>query len=182
MVPGITALLEAGAEPVRIVCFGDSITGVYYHTGGRRAYPDMVGIALGRIYPSAPVAVINSGISGNTTEAGLQRIESDVLARRPHLVTVMFGMNDVARLPAEAYQRNLHDIAAQCAGAGAEVVLCTPNSVYPEDDSRSMEALAQFAGIVREVAAARNLPVADCWRAYEDLRARDRRAWQLLLS
>ena len=26
------AMLEAGKEPVRIVAFGDSITGVYYHT------------------------------------------------------------------------------------------------------------------------------------------------------
>ena len=25
-------LLRAGAEPVRIVCLGDSVTGVYYHT------------------------------------------------------------------------------------------------------------------------------------------------------
>ena len=30
-------LLQAGKEPVRVVCLGDSVTGVYYHTGGRRA-------------------------------------------------------------------------------------------------------------------------------------------------
>src|SRR5688572_16733780 len=40
--PKIAALLEAGERPVKIVCIGDSITGVYYHTGGRRAYPEMV--------------------------------------------------------------------------------------------------------------------------------------------
>ncbi len=30
-------------KPVRVVCFGDSVTGVYYHTGSRRAYTDMLG-------------------------------------------------------------------------------------------------------------------------------------------
>lgn len=29
--------LLAGGKPVTVVCFGDSITGVYYPTGGRRA-------------------------------------------------------------------------------------------------------------------------------------------------
>jgi len=44
-----TQLMEAG-QPVRIVCFGDSITGVYYHTGGRRAWCDLLGVALvGRV-------------------------------------------------------------------------------------------------------------------------------------
>jgi hypothetical protein len=39
------AKLKAG-EPVKIVCLGDSVTGIYYHTGGRRAYPEMLGLAL----------------------------------------------------------------------------------------------------------------------------------------
>lgn len=178
----IVPALEAGTEPVRIVCFGDSITGVYYHTGGRRAYSDMVGIALRQLYPRAQIEMINAGISGNTTEEGLQRIGADVIAQRPHLVTAMFGMNDVVRVSPEAYRRNLGDIAAQCEAAGAEVVVCTPNSVYPEDDSRPMEVLSQYAQIARQVASERGLLLADCWQAYEDLRARDVRTWQLLLS
>jgi len=56
-------MLEAGQEPVRIVCFGDSVTGVYYHTGGRRAWTDMLGIALGKAYPKAKVEMFNAGIS-----------------------------------------------------------------------------------------------------------------------
>jgi len=51
--PRTVKLLSAGEETVRIVCFGDSLTGVYYHTGGRRAYSDMLGIALKKITPRA---------------------------------------------------------------------------------------------------------------------------------
>src|SRR4051794_39903014 len=36
------AELLAAGKPVTIVCFGDSITGVYYHSGGWRAYPEML--------------------------------------------------------------------------------------------------------------------------------------------
>jgi lysophospholipase L1-like esterase len=89
-------LLAAGKEPVRIVCIGDSITGVYFHTGGLRAYPEMLEIALQKIYPQAQVTVRNAGISGDTTKGALARLDRDVLTHKPHLVTVMFGMNDMA--------------------------------------------------------------------------------------
>jgi len=34
------------SEPLKIVCFGDSVTGVYYHTGGRRAWPELLQLVL----------------------------------------------------------------------------------------------------------------------------------------
>jgi lysophospholipase L1-like esterase len=60
-------LLTFGEKPVTIVCLGDSVTGVYYHTGGKRAYPEMLEIAIKRAFPKANVTVINAGISGHTT-------------------------------------------------------------------------------------------------------------------
>src|SRR6266567_4729526 len=59
----VKELLAAG-KPVTIVCFGDSITGVYYHTGGRRAYPEMLELALKKVHTTALVKVINAGVSG----------------------------------------------------------------------------------------------------------------------
>ena len=176
------ALLQAGQEPVRIVCFGDSITGVYYHTGGRRAWHDMLALALQRLYPQARIEMTNAGISGHTTVDALARIDRDVLAHRPHLVVVMFGMNDVTRVPPESFRANLAEIVQRCRGVGAEVVLCTPNSVYPEDSARPVAKLAAYAQIVRDVAAEQRAPLADCYQAYEDVRARDRRAWMALMS
>src|SRR6187200_1498548 len=78
--PAVAAVVKrlASGEPTRIVCFGDSITGAYYHTGGERAWCDMLGIALTQIYPQARVEMVNAGISGQTTVQGLARIEKDV--------------------------------------------------------------------------------------------------------
>lgn len=172
---------SSGKEPVRIVCFGDSITGIYYHTGGRRAWPDMLGIALQRIYPHEKVEIINAGISGNTTGTGLTRMEKDVLAYKPHLVIVMYGMNDCAGAQPEIFSDNLKHIVQRSRDAGAEAVLCTPNSIYPQDEVR-FQHLAEFAEVVRKVAAEMSVPLADCYRAYEDVRARNPIEWMLLMS
>ena len=103
-------LLDAG-KPVKIVCFGDSITGVYYHTGGRRAWCEVLGIALKRIYPRAQIEMINAGISGNNTIAALKRMEADVLNHNPQLMVVMFGMNDVAGIPPAATAVRLSELS-----------------------------------------------------------------------
>lgn len=103
--PRAEDLLRAGAEPVRVVCLGDSVTGVYYHTGGRRAYPEMLPIALKRLCPNAQIEVFNAGVSGNSTVDGMNRLDSDVLAHKPHLVTVMFGLNDMTGVRANRHAR-----------------------------------------------------------------------------
>ena len=44
-----------------IVCLGDSVTGVYYHTGGRRAYPEMLEVAIKQVIPKAKMNVTEGG-------------------------------------------------------------------------------------------------------------------------
>jgi len=174
-------LIAAGKEPVRIVCIGDSITGVYYHSGGLRAYPEILQLALQKIHPQAQVTVRNSGISGDTTTGGLKRLERDVLAHKPHLVTVMFGMNDLARTPVADFQNNLREIIRRCRAIDAEVILCTQNSVV-ESPQRPAAKLAEFTQAIRDIAQAESLPIADCFAAFEAVHAKDELEWNLLLS
>lgn len=174
------AKLEAG-QPVRVVCLGDSVTGIYYHSGGRRAYPEMLSLALQAAYPQTPVTVVNAGISGNTTADGLSRLQADVLEQRPDLVTVMFGLNDITRVPLDEVRANLGQIIDRCRAAGAEVLLCTPNSVL-DTPSRPITKLVEYCNLLREVALQRQAPVCDIYAAYEALREREPLAWRLLLS
>ncbi|MBB5031198.1 SGNH/GDSL hydrolase family protein [Prosthecobacter vanneervenii] len=175
------ALLAAGQDPVRIVCIGDSITGVYYHSGGRRAYPEMLQIALQQLHPQAKLSVHNAGISGDTTTGGLKRLDRDVLSRKPHLVTIMFGMNDLVGTPVDVFKKNLREMIARCRAAGAEVLLCTQNSVV-ETPQRPCARLAEFTQAIRDVAKDEALPVADCFAAFEAVHAADAAEWNLLLS
>jgi lysophospholipase L1-like esterase len=176
----LMAKLKSG-KPVRIVCFGDSVTGLYYHTGGRRTYTDMLGIALRRAMPVADVTTINAGISGNTAIAGLKRIERDVLSKKPDLVTVMFGLNDMVRRPLDQYQKNLEEIVALCRAAGSDVLLCTPNAVT--DTSRRPTAkLVQYCEIIRDIANKTQVPLCDTYAAFDELRKTDRTRWRLTMS
>lgn len=165
----------------RIVCLGDSVTGVYYHTGGKRAYTDMFGMALQKSAPQATFNMINAGISGNTTINGLDRLDRDVLQHKPDLVTVMFGLNDMTRVPPDQYRANLTTIVQRCEAAGAKVMLCTPNNVI-DTGSRPIVKLEQYCAIVREVGKTLGIPVADCYAGMEVLRKQDADRWRLLLS
>lgn len=175
------ALLEQGDQPVRIVCFGDSITGAYYHTGGIRAYPELLEIALRRLYPRAQLSVINAGLSGDTTTGGLARLERDVLARQPHLVTIMFGMNDLVKLSLVDFRRNLQDICARIRSAGAEVLLCTQNSVT-DTELRPGSKLTEYIEVIRGVGREESITVVDGYALFEAVRTRDPLAWTRLCS
>lgn len=175
--------LESGeGRPVKIVCFGDSVTGLYYHTGGVRAYTDFLGIALRRLYPQAKIEMVNAGISGHTTDNGLARMEKDVIFHRPDIVTVMFGLNDLGKSgKIEAYRANLGRIVDRVRAAGGEAILCTPNSVITTE-RRPFEGLVNYCQVVREVALAKQVPLCDSFAEFEKLRAEDELAWRLTMS
>jgi acyl-CoA thioesterase-1 len=103
-----------------IVCFGDSITAGY-------------GVAPGKAYPNDLQSdleahgyhyrVVNSGISGNTTKDGVDRLQ-DVLRLHPAIVLVEFGGNDGLRgIPIADTRRNLATIVSTLLHAGSKVVL-----------------------------------------------------------
>ena len=185
-------LLDEAREQVRVVCFGDSITGIYYHSGNRRAWPEMLKVALTRLYPKAELTVFNAGISGNTSAQGLSRMQKDVLDRKPHLVVVMFGMNDLAYGAATpekdaaskaAFSGRLKAIVEKCRAANAEVILCTQNPVYPgAAPRRPPERVGEFAALIGKTGAELGVPVADVYSEWEKLRKTDPRAWRLLMS
>lgn len=103
-----------------IVCFGDSLT-AGFGTDPGEAYPDVLQQLLdARGYH---YHVLNSGISGNTTKDGLDRI-TRVLARHPKLVVLEFGGNDGLRgLPLEQTQTNLASMIHQLQASGTQVAL-----------------------------------------------------------
>jgi lysophospholipase L1-like esterase len=173
--------IQTGERPVRIVAFGDSITGVYYHTGCSRAWADMLELALKKPYPNAQIEMTNAGISGHTSAQGLARIEKDVIAKKPDLVVVMFGMNDCSRAPLEEFRKNMEKIAERCFDAGSAVVFSTPNTVY-QNPHRPIAWLAEFARAAREVARKLEIPMADSFSAYARMEREDPNGWRLLMS
>jgi lysophospholipase L1-like esterase len=180
VLPRVHERLRTG-QPLKIVCLGDSVTGIYYHTGGRRAYPEMLPLALQKVFPEAAVAVINAGISGNSTRDGLRRLDKDVLAHKPNLVTVMFGLNDCARLPIDEYRTNLITIIHKCRAIDADVMLCTPNGVL-ETTGRPVKKIREYGDVMHTIAREEKVAYCDVFAAYQAFQKHDEKAWRLLLS
>lgn len=175
------SLLNLVDRPTTIVCLGDSVTGVYYHTGGYRAYPEMLEVAIGQAVPNAKVKVINAGISGHSTTEGLARLDRDVLGKKPDLVTISFGLNDMTRVSEEQFRKNLDTLIVRCREAKSQVVLCTPNSVITTA-GRPIEKLRRYCDIIHSVGRELNVPVCDQFAAGEALRTKDAWSWRLTLS
>ena len=115
--------IESGADAT-IVCFGDSITAGY---AVRRGFPSFLLESLRQRFPDSKIEMINSGISGDTSQDGLSRLDWAVLSYEPDLVTINFGINDcVLGLSLEEFEMNLVEMVRRIrAGPGSEVLLLT---------------------------------------------------------
>jgi acyl-CoA thioesterase-1 len=101
-------------------CFGDSIT-AGHGIDPAHAYPaDLQALLDARGYH---YKVVNSGISGNTSKDGVDRLK-DVLRLHPAVVIVEFGGNDGLRgIPIDVTRRNLDTIVGAILRSGSKVLL-----------------------------------------------------------
>ncbi|MBI4842023.1 MAG: arylesterase [candidate division NC10 bacterium] len=110
--------LEAPGEVV--VFFGDSIT-QGHGVRAEESFPSLVARDLG-------IPMVNAGVAGDTTAAGLARIERDVLPLHPRLTLVEFGGNDfLRRVPLEETLKNLDTIVKTLIAQGMMVVILEVN-------------------------------------------------------
>jgi len=77
--------------------------------------------------------VLNKGISRNNTFDLLARVDTAVLAKKPDLVIMMIGTNDVRTaekiIPVTQYQYNLEKLIAKIKGSGSELLLLSPTPI-----------------------------------------------------
>ena len=99
-----------------ILAFGDSLT----HgtgAGAEETYPAALAGLLGR-------EVVNAGVPGEVSAAGLKRLPELLAEHQPALVILCHGGNDfLRRLDREALIGNLREMIALCQESGAEVLL-----------------------------------------------------------
>ncbi|MBR3965873.1 MAG: hypothetical protein IKJ91_02225 [Clostridia bacterium] len=129
-------------EPATIVFLGDSVTNGCFEVDfdGERylpvfdeenSYTAIFGRMIKRLYPTTQLNVINSGISGDNTGGGIERLQRDVLDYRPDMVVVCYGLNDCisGREGLKTYYENLKTIVKTLQTAGADVLIMTPNDI-----------------------------------------------------
>ena len=188
----VAAFAGLAAENISSKILGDSSTLTYLGdsiTHGGRYNKYITAYYITR-FPSMKVNFVSKGISGDTAEGILKRMESDVLNPKPDAIILMIGMNDSARdifsterpNPPEKiakvrkyvidyYKYNLNRMLKEFNEAGiGRVVVFTP-SIYDETTTGSKQkpltgangVLREFGNIVEQTAPKYGAKVADIW-------------------
>lgn len=146
------AMAQSSPGPVRIVAFGDSLT-----AGFRLAPSDAFPVKLEKALRARghAVEVANAGVSGDTTAAGLARLDWAV-PDGTRIVILELGANDALRgLDPAAARRNLDEIIRRLKAKRARVLIAgmlSPKN-WGEDYAR------RFDAIFPELAKQHDLPL-----------------------
>ena len=136
-----------------IAFLGDSVThGAFECTDGgsgcifdfAAVYHNRLRLMISQKYDWIPVSIINAGVAGDTAAGGLQRLERDVISRRPDLCVVCYGLNDVNG-EIDAYTDALREIFERLQQAEIEVVFMTPNMLNTRVSDTVLPELTVYA-------------------------------------
>lgn len=141
----------AASNPVRIAIFGDSLTTGYGLDSQEDALPAVLQAELNRNMVNA--VVTNAGVSGDTTAAGLARLQQ-LIATKPNMVVVALGGNDALRgVDPQIVRNNLDQILTQLKAANAYILLAGMRS----PPSMGLEYTTQFNEVFPQLAERHNV-------------------------
>ncbi len=163
-------LLLSAALPQKkkVIFFGDSIT----NAGVK---PDGYITQMKAMLPDYDL--IGAGIGGNKVYDLYLRMEKDVLEKKPDIVVIYIGVNDVwhkathgtgTDLPKfEGFYRAL---IKKIQANGAKVVLCTPAVIGEKKngDNEQDADLDKFSASIRKISQETNLPLCDLRKLFQD--------------
>jgi acyl-CoA thioesterase I len=112
--------MPALAKPPEVLAFGDSLTAGLGLPAGE-AFPARLQARLKE--QGLDVAVVNAGVSGDTTTDGLARLDW-ALADKPQFVILALGANDALRgIDPKIVRANLDTMIAKVQASGAKLLL-----------------------------------------------------------
>ncbi|WP_443936751.1 SGNH/GDSL hydrolase family protein [Pedobacter sp. MW01-1-1] len=161
-------------KPKRIVFFGDSITqqGV-----SKNGYITQLKKAL----DSTKYQLFGAGIGGNKVYDLYLRLEEDVLSKKPDLVVIYVGINDVWHKQTShtgtdypKYLKFYQAIITKIQATGSKVVLCTPSVIGEKKDGENeLDAeLNKYAQGIRELAEKNKLVLCDLRKVFIEYEAK----------
>ncbi len=137
--------LEAG-EPITLVTIGGSITTGYAAQPPReKGWAALLARSLG-----PQVRLVNAGVSGTDSAAGVQRLQAQVLDKSPDLVIVEFGVNDQWLDPAvrgSSYEAILRKLLTAQKPPAVVVLGLTQQGNQPRDATDVQLKLAAHYGL-----------------------------------
>ncbi len=124
------------------------------------------GVGASVISPQSP------GYAESTKPSASERLDSEVIAHRPDLVVIAYGLNDMrAGMAPEAFEVEIKAILTRLRDAlDAAIVIVNVYHIasfryYPPFDRGSVEATQQYNAMLRRLAESTDCIYADVWSA-----------------
>ena len=146
----------------RIVFLGDSITEQYQYSTDIELY-------LTTRFPGGDMTFLNAGIGGDTATGGARRFAEHILAEKPAVLTIDFGMNDggygdFKPAAAKNYIDKTEEMLQAARRAGIRVALISPNAVEVRARPQLktyLETQQKFYAPLKKLAEQYELPFVD---------------------
>jgi lysophospholipase L1-like esterase len=155
----------------KVIFFGDSIT----HAGvAPHGYITLLQQMLAKEGKDNAFDLIGAGIGGNKVYDLYLRLEDDVLSKKPDIVFIYVGINDVwhkktsgTGTDPDKFERFYNKIIDKLQAAGAKVVICTPTVIGEKKDfvNELDGDLNKYAAIIRNIAKNKNTGLIDLHKA-----------------
>ena len=145
----------------KIAFLGDSIT--YF---GDRSNGGYVNLVIAGLEANGIKALkAPAGISGNKSKQMLERLEKDILRKKPQFMTLSCGVNDVwhgkAGIKLPEYKKNITELVSKAQASGITVMILTATMITENPDSAYNKALAPYNDFLRQLAAEKKCLFAD---------------------
>jgi len=157
--------LVQAAIPVKpgdkVAFLGDSITQA--GQGSPSGYVQLIGSGLAA--NGVKIEIIGAGISGHKSDQMLERLERDVLSKKPQWMTLSCGVNDVWHgdkgVPLEDYKKNITSIVDKAQAAGVKVVILTSTMIGEDQPNPNNQKLVSYNEFLRTLAKEKKCLLAD---------------------
>ena len=159
-------------NPTRIVFFGDSITQAGVNKTG---YITKMAEMLGAQGLASKYELIGAGIGGNKIYDLYLRHEEDVIAKKPNIVIIYVGINDVwhktssrTGTDADKFERFYNALIKRLQKSNIQVVICTPTVIGEKFDATNENDgdLNAYSNIIRKIAADNLCKLIDLRKAF----------------
>jgi lysophospholipase L1-like esterase len=180
----------------KVAFLGDSIT-----QGGWSSPTGYVKLVMAGLEANGVQAeAVPAGISGHKSNQMLERLQKDVLDKKPQWMALSCGVNDVwhgqGGVPLDesmasggqykgtpgTYKANITAIVDKAQAAGAKPVILTATVIQEDLESPENGKLAPYNKFLRSLAAERNLPLADLNAMFQERIRQENKPGQKVLT
>lgn len=155
-----------------IMCFGDSITYGYCCEYGKD-YVSLLKEKVKEDFSEYDIVIRNRGVNGESSRAGLARLDNELESYNPNIVIMLFGSNDSAynlwyHVGLDEFSCNYDEIITEVQNRGVKMVLITPPPVIEDEEMPFIdnEVLDKYCDIIKSKGKKFDIPVIDMNEAF----------------